>query len=360
MSVAANLTCYPQLQSLVDQGYRVLTWNQPLRDLIQRDLALAARDQSLWPSHPVMSIDQWLKQLIDDWQWQDQGQFWQQHRRLSAFENELLWQSIIETSPYNDGLLAVRPMANLAAAAHRLLHQWQIPDPTTWRSEHADSNAFQTWYQQFQQLCQPPDEQHCLTESQCVDRLIGAIRSGQFKLIDQKIAIVEAGDWTSQQHKFLDTCREQGCEVKTFGEVASVASLKLARNTDPHHVWTQLSDHLKSVSMSSESEGQTIGLIHPDITNLVPTIVRQVDQFQIHHWQRQSLSDHDLIRTALLLVKCLDQPVTLDELGTILRATWLDQTPARASIRSQWEWRLREQGAPTLYLAKLKLPLELD
>ncbi len=185
---------------------------------IQNDLAAPQLQagKTSWQSAPVLTLAQWLDNIIEAALLS--GKISAPKQRLSAFNEQLLWQEVITTSLKKNAFGALFDVAGLTAAAleaNKYAIAWNLHIPREQQAE--ESSQFLHWQRAFQARC---DALNALESVRYMDWQLEILKSDALQAsIDATYSHIEfAGfDQTAPQESHLrEILKSKNIEVSEY------------------------------------------------------------------------------------------------------------------------------------------------
>ncbi len=145
--------------AVLDPDNLTLTVNRRLSRTLTRmaDQHHWASGATVWPTPRILPLSAWLEQC---WaQRLDQREAGASTGRsrpptlLTPWQERLLWERIIATSPEGEPLLRMAEAAKNAQAAWNLLKEWRVTPTEADLYDHEDAQVFYAWSVRFATLC---------------------------------------------------------------------------------------------------------------------------------------------------------------------------------------------------------------
>ncbi|MEO5353216.1 MAG: hypothetical protein H7835_08400, partial [Magnetococcus sp. XQGC-1] len=143
----------------LDQGSLILTVNRRLSRTLTRlaDQQQVAAGATVWPTPRIIPLTSWLEacwaELLDRRENIPGTNRSRSPSLLTPWQERLLWEKIIATSPEGAHLLRVSEAAKTAQQAWRLLKEWQVILTDSDLYDHEDAQAFYAWSNRFASVC---------------------------------------------------------------------------------------------------------------------------------------------------------------------------------------------------------------
>lgn len=273
MSTLITLFDITPLASQLASGQLVLTVNQRLASRIQAAYAIYCNQhgQSVVQAPAVYSLNTWLER-----QWQqlliNAHPTALRFRLLSAAQERLIWQQIVEATPLPTPLLRPVATAQQASSAYRTLVEWRqdLSNPLLRAAFETDDDCavFLGWVDQFEQRCQ---QQLWLPRAKLAEQLLVIYQQGELQPIESIIG-VGFDDISPLHQALLDAQGSFRCleNSKKAPRVNTVGC------DDPHH--EILSSAVWAKKVLCDNPGATVALVFPQLSQQRQTIQRVLQE----------------------------------------------------------------------------------
>jgi ATP-dependent helicase/nuclease subunit B len=201
-----------QIQQVLQQGWTVVTANQRAARTLHREFDLHQRALALthWEPPAILAWEPWLtsiwhRLLLDGHA---------SELLLNSSQEHTLWRDLIASDSAPDGAaFSLRPidaLAELAAGAWRLLHDYRARRRLQASVANADTRAYARWAGEFDRRC---NRAKCLTEAQLPETLRAAFAAN---LLSPPTGLLLIGfdSITPAQTALLDAIRATGSVVE--------------------------------------------------------------------------------------------------------------------------------------------------
>lgn len=288
---------------------------------------------------------------------------------LSTAQEQVLWESIIQSSAAGKTLLRISQTAQCVQEAWQLAHAWQLIPKLKDFYPNEDGKAFLDWTKSYQEKT----ARNRQTDQARICDLI----TEQYEYLDIKklSALVCYGFdvFTPQQITFLKKLIATGCEV-VIANPADKRSLELdsARRIEymssreeifQAAVWArskiEAADHAVRVGIVvpalSSCRSKLIrifnAVMHPDIRFALPGAVRPVAPFNVS--LGLALTSYPLIDAAFTSLELLDQEMEFSRVSHWLRSPFLAGGETEMTQRALLDARIRRYAEPLITLNRL-------
>ncbi|HSH27743.1 MAG TPA: hypothetical protein VK972_08285, partial [Wenzhouxiangella sp.] len=290
-------------------------------------IARQADGEQAWQSPEVLAFPAWLGRLREDWFLVAESP----RVPITASQALALWQSVVD----RDVFIGEPRVAELAAAAWRLVHEYRIGLPSRWPGPllSEDSGHFRDWTERFLAVC---DQQELIDEWAFAGRLPELIERGEVPLPE---AIRLAGfelEMTPLQRAIVDAAESAGTRIEREPASEEAAALEAVE------VHSEDEDELLAAARWArarleENGDERIAVVVPGLREhlgLVERVFRQafdppgfsLDARRDEPWHVSlgpALSRWPLIADALALLKIDPHRISQPQAATLLRSPFL-------------------------------------
>lgn len=234
------------------QADLILTPTRRLATRLNRDYAQLqiTQQKNVWHTD-IISLNGWLERL---WQTYQDDIHHPQPMRLNAWQNQLVWQEMIDASELTP-LLRKESTARLAQQAWTLLKEWNIP------FESIASDAVSADIQVFLTIC-ARYQQHCHANNQCDAASMLHLLSSALPQGIQKIYLIGFTDIKPAVKTLLEIMRTNGAVIEVL-EYRTNAKVYCAPQIDAKTELVQAA--LWAKALLAEQPQAPIGVIIPDL-----------------------------------------------------------------------------------------------
>ncbi|WP_297326038.1 PD-(D/E)XK nuclease family protein [Nitrosomonas sp.] len=287
---------------------------------------------------------------------------------LSAAQEQVLWESVIQSSAAGKSLLQIPQTAQSAREAWQLAHAWQLKRHLHDFYPNEDVKAFLDWAESYQHITQ--------RNGQTDQARIGDLLTEHYESLDIKkpLSLICYGfDVIAPQSiTFLNKLAATGCEVVTVGPAADdqqylrnvqcVESISSRDEIYQAAVWARAkveADHAVRVAIVVPALANYRSalmrifttVMQPDIRLALPGAIHPVVPFNIS--LGLALTSYPLIETALVVLALLDREVEFSRVSHWLRSPFLAGAEAEMGQRALLDMRIRRYAEPVITLARL-------
>ncbi|AEJ00937.1 putative DNA repair protein [Nitrosomonas sp. Is79A3] len=288
---------------------------------------------------------------------------------LSAAQEQVLWESIIQSSAAGKTLLRISQTAQCVQEAWQLAHAWQLIPKLKDFYPNEDGKAFLDWTKSYQDKT----ARNRQTDQARICDLI----TEQYEYLDIKkpssLVCYGFDVFTPQQITFLKKLTATGCEV-VIAAPAAKHSLILggARRIEyassreeifQAAAWArskiETADHAVRVGIvvpALASCRSTLirifnTVMHPDIRFALPGSARPVAPFNVS--LGLALTEYPLIDAAFAILELLSQEMEFVRVSHWLRSPFLDGGETEMSQRALLDARIRRYAEPLITMDRL-------
>ncbi len=312
------------------------------------------REQGLeaWPSPSILSWNAWLDSL---WNTLLVSAPQAPPLLLGGRREQIVWESIIRSSPDAARLLRPKDAAATAAEAWLLVRQYRLPFRREEFVEREDTEVYFEWAEAFERRLR---SENWLDTASLPDFLAASLERGEWRA-PPSLLLAGFEEYTPQQNEFLATLRRHGCRVEeTVAGVAGRGRVRRLRCRDAAEelaaaaAWSRvvLERHPASQvlvvvpdlsSRLAETEHAFLEALHPGA--LADGRIQGERAFHIS--LGRPLGEVPLIGAALRLLRLAAEKLPLAEAGSLLRSPFLAGAQREFASRAGLDVKLRDDGA---------------
>lgn len=302
--------------------------------------------ESAWQTPTILPLTAWLNQQFH--LTNDDGAI-----LLSDFQEACLWEMIIKASDQHSELLQPTQTAQLIKQAWRFLIEWQVPlDALAEFESQVEVQSLLQWITVF--------KQHCIENNWVTNAELPSILFNKKCFLPTKICLVGFDDFNPALNKLLDRMREYSfieC-VSSGAHDSNAQKILLADMDDELHSMA----HWAKQQWENNAEAK-IACIVPDLEtqrsqvhrvftqvfcaeNMLPSHNASPAPFNIS--AGQSLDKHDMIKTALLLLRWSSYALPIQDCCYLLQSPYLSLTEVEQNLGAQMDAKLRENNQRTV------------
>ena len=331
----------------IARGHTVVCANVRLAHHFRRQYAQEQLRQGrrAWETPDILPWQAWLRRCRDSRPERDDT-------LLTPEQESVLWQQIIDASSHKNSLLQVHSVAGQAAAAWQRLKQYNVPIFPEGFVMNEDTRAFKSWADEYRSHCR---QKSWVDNASLADllRLDAAadpdafgstvLLAGFDRLTPQQAMLrkgLEAAGICVVEYRVED--RNVSAQVADFADTNE--EIRAAANWARRHI--------------EATGGTTIGIITPDLRkqrNRIHTIFEDVLAPGNLDYRNASaslpfnisvgrpLADYPLIHGIFPLIGLNKGPLTLENLGILLRTPFIKGHEAERSGRALLDEKLRSR-----------------
>jgi probable DNA repair protein len=223
----------PEIEQAIARDWVVLTANQRAARTLRHtfDLRQHALGRTIWSPPPILAWETWTNslwsRLLLDGRVPDPLN---PALLLSSAQEHTLWRAIIASDAAIASLRPVDALAQTAADAWKLLHDYRGRQRLQSYPGNADTRAFARWVSEFERRCA---QSQYLTEAQLSETLRTAVAAGHLNFADDFL-LVGFDTKTPAQTALLDAVRSTGAQIDSLEPAPFAPNLTLASAPDEH------------------------------------------------------------------------------------------------------------------------------
>ena len=287
---------------------------------------------------------------------------------LSAAQEQMLWESIIQSSEAGKALLRIPQTAQSVREAWQLAHAWQLIRYLGNFYPNEDGKAFQDWADSYQQITA---RNHQTDQARICDLIV---EQYEFLNIKKPACVICYGFdiFTPQQNAFLERLIATGCEVMI---ACPSASHQLSFNRVQRVEYIHSRDEIYQAAIWARSKIEAdpvarVGIVvpalasyrsalmrtfntvmHPDVRFALPRAAGPVAPFNIS--LGLTLTAYPMINAAFVGLALLDQGVEFNRVSHWLRSPFLAGGETELEQRALLDTRIRRHAEPVITLERL-------
>ncbi|HEX5463447.1 MAG TPA: PD-(D/E)XK nuclease family protein [Burkholderiales bacterium] len=335
-------------------GCVILTPNRRLALYLkhQFDAAQTVAGRSVWRSADVLPWGAWLERTYGEL-----TRCRNDATLLSPLQERALWQRIIEASPHANALLDPGAAARAARDAWTVQHAWRI-DVAAQRLHHdADVAAWFEWSQHFHQVC---DDNRWLDGGRLADAVAALLRQAPGRA-PRDVVFYGFDQLSLQQREVLDALAATGTRIDECAPAGcAAATVRAGHDTAEDELAAVAHDVRRILEAKPDTR---IGVVIPDLAAKRDLVMRMFDDVleparalsggsgrprPYNVSLGKALADYPLVHTALLLLRLAHHPLTLAEMGSVLRSPFLAAAETEMTGRALLDARLRRRSGLTV------------
>jgi ATP-dependent helicase/nuclease subunit B len=247
----------PQVAESLARGGIVLTANQRAARTLHRAFDLRQRSLGIacWEPPAILAWDSWLEYLWHRLLLQGDAS----DLLLSPTQEHTIWRAIIAADTATSSLRPVDALAQTAADAFRLLHDYRARNRLHASLSNSDTRSFDLWANEFDRRCV---RSHYLTHAQLAEALRTAVPAGHLTL-PIELLLVGFDSKLPTQTALLDAVKSAGTAIDEYAPPPSVPSSTLASAPDDRTELAACAQWLRA--HLAERPNATIAVIVPSI-----------------------------------------------------------------------------------------------
>ncbi|MGA1981256.1 MAG: PD-(D/E)XK nuclease family protein [Acidobacteriaceae bacterium] len=328
----------PEIEQALARNWVVLTANQRAARTLRHafDLRQRALDRTIWEPPPILAWDTWTNslwnRLLLDGHASD--------LLLSPAQEHTLWHAIIAADAATASLRPVDALAQTAADAWKLLHDYRGRQRLQSFPGNSDTRAFARWVREFELRCV---RSQYLTEAQLAETLRAAVAAGHLTFAEGFL-LVGFDTKTPAQIALLDAVRSTGAHIDSLEPAPLAPELALASAPDEHAElaacarWlrarlTQQPDAAIAVIVPdteparAEIDRVFRSVLAPELNDIVAPAASGPYEFSLG----VPLARTPLVATALDILRWANGPLPLDRVSNLLLSPHFAANPTDAS-----------------------------
>ncbi|MBM3739306.1 MAG: hypothetical protein FJW39_26345 [Acidobacteria bacterium] len=326
----------PELFAAIERGASVITAHHRLARALSHDYSAekCRQGSAAWREPYIVPWFGWLERS-----WRDlmyiKGEA--PPAPLTAWQEEMLWESAVASSPEAEDLLQPGATARAARRAWTTVHAWRLPVTGPWWEQNEDAAAFAGWARRFQERC---DGAGRLDPAVLADFLRPRL------IAPRELWFAGFDELTLQQRELADSLEAGGASVvRLESGAAPPAPARLRVFPDPELELAAAADWADVVLRNDPAA--TIGVLIPEIRGIGPAAARIFEDIlgsQVHVAGAQSLAAAPAVHAALRMIELARPTIPAAVLSSLLLSPHVDGFMEEASARARFDARLRGQG----------------
>lgn len=360
----------------LDAKTTVVTPNQRLAQALKErfDQYQLNRKKLVWHSADILPFSSFIERIYLDALYS--GRSFEIPLLLSSSQVRVLWEEVLLASETGNGLLNLAQTVQLANEAWQLLHAWRLSSDLGNYFLNEDSRAFQEWTESYAGLL---TRNHQIDHIGLTDLIITLL--GQSITCKAENLICYGFDiLTPQQKDLLNKLSATGCTVMLVQPLlvdrkqstdAGVKRLCCVDNQEEIYqaaVWAR--------SRLEANQDAFIGIVVPALADCHKTVIRifgevmrpdvqdalpqeQEPNMPFNVSLGEPLSAYPLVETAFLILDLIEQGLTYDSAGYLLRSPFLGGAEIEMNQRALLELRVRRYAEPLITLEQLVMIIRL-
>ncbi|OGT43378.1 MAG: hypothetical protein A3F13_04230 [Gammaproteobacteria bacterium RIFCSPHIGHO2_12_FULL_40_19] len=319
---------------------RLTRYLQSAFDEYQKNLG----EQTVWETPRILPLQSWLQQQFHAMNYSGQ-------LLLTPFQEDCVWQEIIQHAPQKLELLHPAQMAKLVKQAWEYCTQWEVPlDTLDAFNTQLEVNCLIDWFARFSQRC---TEHNWITACELPCALQTADAQKQLKL-PHKIILIGFDD-LNPNVKSLFAQFEKCVTIETEMLTANTIDKKQIVLTDTETEIKTMAQWAKA--LWDQNPDMQIGCVIPDLGKMRTKVQRIFTEFfSIEHINLSAgtaLAEHNMIHTALTLLNWCHSELPIQALSQLLQSPYLCFNDDEKNMGAQMDVLLREQNRMQVRIADL-------
>lgn len=320
---------------------------------LRHDRAQAASGKQVWATPDITPWHVWLQQGYE--QLIDSG--FTRRILLNPHQERLLWERVVRHSREGENLLRPAAAARTAQQAWQLVQDWQLSNAQLQQQAAEETRAYLAWQTHFADICA---RQSLISRAELPALLHAAAQADALE-VQKRIQLAGFDAINPMQQALLDALAEQGC---------SITLLKPAKNTNERSRIELDSPDTEMLAAASWAKQHIEKNPQAQVAIVCPKLQDQRDTLEricntvisphnlLPHPAQQPgfnislgrpLAQYPLVAHVLLGLKLgLSKPLTIHDVGTLLRSPFIGRHTEEWEQRAQLDATLRENGQPRL------------
>lgn len=314
--------------------------------------------KTCWHSIDVLPFPSWIQRL---WQQYSFAHLDISSLVLTASQEQLLWEEILNQSPEGEYLLQLSSTAELAKSAWATLKQWQVDlhNPSLTTTE--DSQIFQQWALTFHNLC----EQNNWIDSYSLANIIIQKISEEKIGLPKNMILLGFTEITPQQQNLIDVCQQLGIDISHNENInKKTISQRISLQDEESEIYS-MARWAKSLLTTYPTT--SIGCIVPRLDKVRERVIQifsdvfsEKNSYTLNHTilpfnisAGKSLALYPVINTALKLLNLNTNNIPIETISSLLRSPFLGEAEKEMSQRSNFDNFLRKTNVSTVSFKSL-------
>ncbi len=357
----------------LDAGATVVTPNRRLASALKDkfDRYQIEQNKVAWCSADILPFSALIKRHYLDTLYSERAS--KLPLLLTPTQEQVLWESVIQSSDAGKSLLKIPQTAELVREAWQLAHAWQFVSKLSDFYPNEDTRAFLEWAAAYEQLTL----HHQQTDSARVcDLITEQYASSEIKKPDALIAY-GFDIFTPQQQAFLNQPQLLGYQVLTANTLAGGHnSTKQIQRVGYVNCYQEIYQAAIWARTRLEADDNVqIGIIVPALSNYRNAIVRifttvmrpDVTEALLVTEERlmpfnlslgSALTAYPLIDTAFSILSLVSQKLEFEQISHLLRSPFLAGAEVEMNQRALLDAKMRQYADPVMSLPQLVALIE--
>lgn len=325
-----------ELFHALDHGATLVTSNHRLARTLSREYSLEKQrlHARVWTEPYIVPWFGWLERCWREILYSGDDPL---SAPLNAFQEEMLWEQSVLSTPEAEDLLQPSAAAQAARRAWTLVHAWRLPTGGAVWEGSADCTAFQRWSRGFQERCKASGRMDPAVLADLLRPRLKRPKTVWFAGFDE---------FTAQQRDMIEALEQSGVDVVRLEpprEPQGAASLAAFPDSESEleaaAAWAR--------GLLLRYPRCRIGVIVPGIRDVRRLAWRTFGGHlgkAVHISGGEPLPDCPAIHVALHLLQLVKPVVPLAVLATILLSPFLEGAGEEAGPRAGFDAWLRSRG----------------
>ncbi|PSJ16971.1 PD-(D/E)XK nuclease family protein [Nitrosomonas supralitoralis] len=364
---------YDEIAKRINAGCVVLTPNRRLALALNEKFNQVQINQkkAMWYSADVLPFSTFIERIYFDSLYAQSAVALP--LLLSVYQEQMLWESIIQSSEDGNALLRIPQTAQSVSEAWHLAHTWQLVHCLRDFAPNEDVKVFLGWAKTYQDIT---------ARNQQTDQArICDLVTDRYEFLDinnpSSIVCYGFDVFTPQQTTFLSKLSECGCEILV---AIPTAQSQQSLATVQHFGYASSQDEIYQAALWARSRIETVNhdvrvgivvptlssyrnaltrifnqVMHPDIRFALPGATRSIAPFNIS--LGLALTTYPLIDAAFVCLALLDQEVEFNRISHWLRSPFLAGGETEMRQRALLNAQMSRYAEPDVSLERLLLLL---
>jgi ATP-dependent helicase/nuclease subunit B len=315
---------------------------------------------SSWESPAVMSLRAYVEGLwLEDWPTE---------QVVEPIQEASCYRRVIARSPSGAALIMSQSMSRVCQQAASLMARYELSSSREDNEGHEEFTAFLGWRAEVENEKQ---RNSWVTREDITQKVTDLLKSGA-AVVTGKVVFVGFLDMTPQDRAFVAAVDSAGATAVIHDvEHGGYSDVTFQRHATPVAEIEYIAGQLKGLLDSyigNETEAPHIAVVVPDVDKWRPLIDRAFSKTLSPHtllpehaggaipWRYSKgtpLSDHELINSALQVIRITSQRLVLDEATTLLLNPRIGDYRSEGGGRARIDLMIRKWGARKLPLKSL-------
>lgn len=260
---------------------------------------------------------------------------------LNSFQEQLLWEKIIQQSELSDGLLQIDRTAKEIKYAWQLLQQWNLTLETIAKESNTDSQAFTAWANEFIRIC---TQQNYLDHSRLATLLTQQLVQGKKIQLPQRIFLVGFDQTTPQLQTLLDQLKQLQVTIEFLTIETELKTVTITPYENQEQEFYAMAQWAQQCL--TQNNNSAIACIIPNLSNVREQIIRIFSEMNLtfNISIGKLLTNYPLVAYALQTFKLIAYEPSTAQISRWLRSPFLGGAESEMSARAMLDKILHEQG----------------